>query len=232
MSRSQRLFDLLQVLRRHRGTVSGRTLAQELGVSLRTIRRDIATLQATGADIEGEAGVGYILRPGFVLPPLALTEEELRALVTGAQWVSRQSDEAMTQAVQNALAKLDGVIPQEMRPALDDSALYISRGHQPESIVDLGKIRKALHAQRKLRIGYTSTAGVVSERTIWPIMLGLVDARWKIAAWCEACGDFRIFRAEAIGTIDYLQEQYQCNRRQLVKQWRASDRHPCKQGDC
>ncbi|WP_259168458.1 YafY family protein [Xanthomonas sp. 4461] len=232
MSRSQRLLDLLQVLRRHRGTVSGSTLAQELGVSLRTIRRDIATLQAMGADVEGEAGVGYILRPGFVLPPLAFTEEELRALVTGAQWVSRQSDAAMSHAVHNALAKLDGVISQEMRLALDDSALYISRAPRPESIVDLGKIRKALHAQRKLRIGYTSKTGVVSERTVWPIMLGLVDARWKIAAWCEACGDFRIFRTEAIDRIEYLQEQYQHNRRQLVKRWRASESHPCKQGDC
>lgn len=232
MSRSQRLLDLLQVLRRHRATVSGSTLAQELGVSLRTIRRDIATLQAMGADVEGEAGVGYILRPGFVLPPLAFTEEELRALVTGAQWVSRQSDAAMTHAVHNALAKLDGVISQEMRLALDDSALYISRAPRPESIVDLGKIRKALHAQRKLRIGYTSKTGVVSERTVWPIMLGLVDARWKIAAWCEACGDFRIFRTEAIDRIEYLQEQYQHNRRQLVKRWRASESHPCKQGDC
>ncbi|MCS3748409.1 putative DNA-binding transcriptional regulator YafY [Xanthomonas arboricola] len=201
-------------------------------MSLRTIRRDIATLQAMGADVEGEAGVGYILRPGFVLPPLAFTEEELRALVTGAQWVSRQSDAAMSDAVHNALAKLDGVISQEMRLALDDSALYISRAPRPESIVDLGKIRKALHAQRKLRIGYTSKTGVVSERTVWPIMLGLVDARWKIAAWCEACGDFRIFRTEAIDRIEYLQEQYQHNRRQLVKRWRASESHPCKQGDC
>jgi predicted DNA-binding transcriptional regulator YafY len=124
------------------------------------------------------------------------------------------------------------VISQEVRLALDDNVMYISRARRPEAIVDLGKIRKALHAQHKLRIGYTSKTGVVSERTIWPIMLGLVDARWKIAAWCEACGDFRIFRAEAIDRIEYLQEQYQRNRRQLVKQWRASDSHPCKQGDC
>ncbi|KQQ78165.1 hypothetical protein ASF73_04740 [Xanthomonas sp. Leaf131] len=232
MSRSQRLFDLLQVLRRHRATVSGHVLAQALGVSLRTIRRDIATLQAMGADVEGEAGVGYVLRPGFVLPPLSFTEEEIRALVTGAQWVGRQSDDAMTQAVHNALAKIDAVISPEMRLALDDSALYISREPRSDSIVDLGKIRKALHAQRKLQIGYTSKTGMVSERIIWPIMLGLVDARWQVAAWCEACGDFRIFRAEAIGKIDYLQERYQRNRRQLVKEWRASAGHPCKQSDC
>ncbi|WP_243692264.1 HTH domain-containing protein [Caulobacter sp. BK020] len=88
------MFDLLQVLRRHRGTVSGGALAREMGVSLRTIRRDIATLQAIGAEIDGEPGVGYILRPGFMLPPLAFTEEELLALAAGAQWVSNQTDQA------------------------------------------------------------------------------------------------------------------------------------------
>lgn len=111
MSRSHRLFDLMQVLRRHRGTVPGLTLARELGVSLRTIRRDIVTLQAMGADIDGEPGVGYILQPGFLLPPLSFTEEEIQALVAGAQWVSRHTDDALVHAVQNALAKIGGVLP-------------------------------------------------------------------------------------------------------------------------
>jgi predicted DNA-binding transcriptional regulator YafY len=101
------LFDLLQALRRRRGTVSGGELARELEVSLRTIRRDIATLQAMGADIDGEPGVGYILRPGFLLPPLSFTEEEIHALVVGAQWVSRQTDEGLACAVQDALAKIN-----------------------------------------------------------------------------------------------------------------------------
>src|SRR4051812_28738536 len=115
MSRSHRLFDLMQVLRRHRGTVSGEVLARETGVSLRTLRRDIATLQSIGAHIEGEAGVGYILRPDFLLPPLSFTEEEVQALVVGAQWVSRHADEALALAVQNALAKINGVLPAAMR---------------------------------------------------------------------------------------------------------------------
>src|SRR5882672_4625928 len=98
MSRSHRLFELMQVLRRHCGTVSGHKLARETGVSLRTIRRDIATLQAMGAHIDGEAGIGYILQPGFLLPPMSFTEEEIQALVVGAQWVSRQTDEGLALA--------------------------------------------------------------------------------------------------------------------------------------
>src|SRR5438105_11114772 len=101
MARSHRLFDLMQVLRRYRRTVSGEALARELGVSLRTIRRDVATLQDMGADIDGEAGVGYILQPGFLLPPLSFTEEELQALVIGAQWISRQTDDTLALAVKN-----------------------------------------------------------------------------------------------------------------------------------
>ncbi|PMQ08917.1 putative transcription repressor NiaR [Pseudomonas sp. AD21] len=128
MTRSHRLFDLMQALRRHRRTVSGKALAHELGVSLRTIRRDVATLQEMGADIEGEPGVGYILRPGFLLPPLSFTEEEIYALAIGAQWVSRQADDSLTLAVTNALAKINAVLPADMRSALDDDTVYVVSG--------------------------------------------------------------------------------------------------------
>jgi predicted DNA-binding transcriptional regulator YafY len=110
---------------RHRATVSGRTLANELGVSLRTIRRDVATLQDMGADIDGEAGVGYILQPGFLLPPLSFTDEEVQALVIGAQWVSRQTDDSLAFAVTNALAKINAVLPPDMRSALNEDMIYV-----------------------------------------------------------------------------------------------------------
>jgi biotin operon repressor len=137
VSRSHRLFELMQVLRRRRGTVSGEVLARETNVSLRTIRRDIATLQGMGAHIDGEAGVGYILRQGFLLPPMSFTEEEIHALVAGAQWVSRQTDQALALAAQNALAKIGGIIPTERRPALDDDTFYVSSGEDVPG-VDLG----------------------------------------------------------------------------------------------
>lgn len=223
MSRSHRLFDLLQVLRRHRGTVSGKVLARESGVSLRTIRRDVATLQAMGADIDGAPGVGYILRPGFILPPLSFTEEELQALLAGAQWVSRQTDDALALAAQNALAKIDGVLPPEMRRALDDDALYIGRKRRHTSGVDLARVRTAMREQRKMHITYTAHDGAPSKRTIWPIMLGFVESRRFIAGWCELRGDFRLFRVDRIVTVEFLNDRYARNRRQLVREWRAQE---------
>lgn len=211
----------MQALRRHRGTVSGQMLARETGVSLRTIRRDIATLQGMGADIDGEAGVGYILRPGFLLPPLSFTEEELQSLVAGAQWVSRQTDDALALAAQNALAKIGGVLPPEMQRALDDDALYVGRKKEDTSSLDLARLRRAMREQRKIHIKYTDQAGASSERTIWPIMLGFVESKRFVAGWCELREDFRLFRADRIVKVDFLDDRYSRNRRQLVKEWRA-----------
>jgi predicted DNA-binding transcriptional regulator YafY len=226
------LFDLMQALRRHRGTVSGETLARETGVSLRTIRRDIATLQAMGADIDGAPGVGYILRPGFLLPPLSFTEEELQSLVAGAQWVSRQTDDALALAAQNALAKIGGVLPPDMRRALDDDALYVGRKREDASGLDLARLRKAMREQRKMHIVYTDQAGVASQRTIWPIMLGFVEAQRFVAGWCELRQDFRLFRADRIVRVDFLDDRYSRNRRQLVKEWRAqAERQRNRQDD-
>jgi len=223
VSRSYRLFDLLQVLRRHRGTVSGEVLAREAGVSLRTIRRDIATLQAMGADIDGAPGVGYVLRPGFVLPPLSFTEDELQALLAGTRWISRQTDDALALAAQNALAKIHAVLPAEMRPALDDDALYIARKREDNSGLDLAQVRAAMREQRKMRIVYRSSDGQDIERVIWPIMLGFVQSRRFIAGWCELRQDFRLFRADRIVQADFMDERYPGQRRQLVKAWRAKE---------
>ena len=219
----------MQVLRRHRGTVSGEVLAREAGVSLRTIRRDIATLQAMGADIDGTPGVGYILRPGFLLPPLSFTEEELQALLAGTQWVSRQTDNALALAAQNALAKIDGVLPPEMRRVLDDDALYVGRKREDTSGLDLSRVRRAMREQRKMHIWYSKQNGGVSERTIWPIMLGFVESRRFIAGWCELRNDFRLFRADHIAQVDFLDDHYSGNRRQLVKEWRAQEERRRKQ---
>lgn len=208
------------MLRRHRGTVSGNVLAREAGVSLRTIRRDIAALQTMGAHIEGEAGVGYVLRPGFLLPPMSFTEDEVQALVAGAQWVSRQTDDALALAAQNALAKIGSVLPAEMRNALDDDALYIGRQRADASTLDLGQVRKAMREQRKMHIWYTNEAGSASSRVIWPIMLGFVESRRFIAGWCELREDFRLFRTDRIAKVEFLGERYSGNRRQLVKEWR------------
>ena len=220
MSRSYRLNELLQVMRRCRGTVSGEMLARETNVSLRTIRRDIATLQGMGAHIEGEAGVGYILRPDSSLPPMSFTEEEMQALVTGAQWVSRQPDQAFARAAQNALAKISGVIPAEMRRVLDDDSIYVG-GQDASSGLDLGEVRRALREQRKMCIVYVDRNGSTGQRIIWPIMIGYVESRRLIAAWCELQQDFRRFRVDHIHEADFLADRYPGERRHLAKEWRT-----------
>src|SRR6266705_5570418 len=119
MSRSQRLLDLIQVLRRHRRPVTGSVLAEATGVSLRTLYRDIETLKAQGAHIDGEAGIGYVLRPGFMLPPLMFSEEEIEALVLGSRWVSDRADTPLGDAARNALAKIAAVLPDDLKVSLD-----------------------------------------------------------------------------------------------------------------
>ena len=130
MSRSERLFSLLQALRRFRRPVSGKALAQELGVSMRTLYRDIATLQAQGADIAGEPGVGYVLRPGFILPPLMFSEDEIEALVLGSRWVADRGDDLLGSAAQNAIAKIAAVLPAELRESLDAANLLPGPGRR------------------------------------------------------------------------------------------------------
>lgn len=203
--------------------MSGEVLAREAGVSLRTIRRDIATLQAMGADIDGAPGVGYVLRPGFLLPPLSFTEDELQALLAGTRWISRQTDDVLALAAQNALAKINAVLPAEMRPALEDDALYIARKKEDSSGLDLARVRAAMREQRKMRIVYRGADGQHVERVIWPIMLGFVQSRRFIAGWCELRQDFRLFRADRIVKTDFLDERYPGQRRQLVKDWRSKE---------
>src|SRR5580704_625723 len=126
MSRSQRLLDLIQVLRRHRRPVAGAALADEVGVSLRTLYRDIETLKAQGAHVDGEAGVGYVLRPGFLLPPLMFSEEEIEALVLGSRWVAERADAPLAKAARNALAKIGAVLPGDMKDSLDAPGLLVA----------------------------------------------------------------------------------------------------------
>ncbi len=168
MSRSQRLLQLIQILRRYRYPVSGAHLASDLGISVRTLYRDIATLQAQGASIEGEAGVGYILRPGFMLPPLMFSEEEIEALVLGSRWVARRTDKKLAQAATNVLAKIAAVLPKDLQQQLEYSGLLIGpaktlveRDDEMEAL-----IRYAIRKKFKLQIHYTDFNGDDSQRII------------------------------------------------------------------
>nr|WP_321273096.1 YafY family protein [Alcaligenes faecalis] len=222
MARAERLLSLLQVLRRHKRPVSGARLAQELGVSIRTLYRDIASLQSQGADIEGEPGVGYVLRPSFMLPPLMFSQAELEALILGFRWVEKFADEALTKAAGDAMAKISAVLPDSLRDSLDSTALRVGpRVIQDVELVDLGIARTAIRLQRKLRIIYIDGAGQESERVIWPFSLGYFQHFRILVGWCELKGDFRHFRTDRIRGLVSLEEFYPRHRADLFKQWRA-----------
>ena len=169
MSRSERLFSLLQTLRRYRRPVTGMALADELNVSMRTLYRDIATLQAQGADIDGEPGLGYVLRPGFMLPPLMFSEDEIEALVLGSRWVADRGDDRLGAAAQNAIAKIAAVLPAALRDNLEAANLLAGPAARVSAgDVDLAVVRKAIRTERKMSIRYRDGHGAQSQRTIWP----------------------------------------------------------------
>jgi predicted DNA-binding transcriptional regulator YafY len=224
VSRAERLLALIEALRRYRRPVSGRALAGELGVSLRTLYRDIAALQAQGASIEGEAGIGYILRPGFVLPPLMFSEEEIEALVLGSRWVAERGDSWLSAAARNALAKIVAALPPDRQGEPDASPLLAGPGGPVETDNErLVAIRRAIRAERKLRISYRDRRAAESERLIWPFALGFFNDAEVVVAWCELRQDFRHFRTDRIAALVPTDTRYPRRRQALLREWRESE---------
>lgn len=233
MVRAERLLALMQCLRRHRQPVSGAALAGELGVSLRTLYRDIASLQSQGAPIEGEAGLGYVLRPGFTLPPLMFSPEEVEALVLGSRWVASRPDEPLALAARDALAKIAAVLPAALRHELDTSALLVGPDASlPAGEPHLPALRRAIRAERKLRIGYVDLKGAASERVVWPVALGFFDRVRLLVAWCEQRDDFRHFRTDRISHLLELDSGLPRRRQALLKEWRVHEAGRRNKGDC
>lgn len=229
LSRAERLLQLMQTLRRHRQPVPGQALASELGVSLRTLYRDIASLQAQGADIEGEAGLGYVLRPGFMLPPLMFSEDEIEALVLGSRWVAERGDPRLGDAARNALAKITAVLPPELRHEADSSALLVGPENQTAPADQLlFQIRTAIRAERKLQVGYRDVQGEETCRILWPCAVGFFDRCLVMVAWCELRRAFRHFRIDRIGSLSILEERYPERRQGLLQKWRQQEGIPAR----
>lgn len=227
MARSERLLALLQILRRHRRPVSGATLAGELRISIRTLYRDIASLQAQGADIEGEPGVGYVLRPGFMLPPLMFSQGELEALMLGFRWVQKFADAPVTKAASDALAKISAVLPADLREELENTALLVGPRRIVDSeIVDLALVRAAMRRERKLRLSYADGAGNISERVVWPVALGYFEETRMLVAWCEWREGYRHFRTDRMRSLSLLDQRYPRRRTAMLKEWREADAGP------
>jgi predicted DNA-binding transcriptional regulator YafY len=199
MSRAERLLNLIEEFRRHRRAVSGDELAQTLGISIRTLYRDIASLRALGADIEGEPGVGYVLRSGFMLPPVMFSVEEVDALILGSRWVVEKADKPMAEAARKAMARLTAIMPNDLVDRVDAQSLVFtpSVDSQAEAI-DMTVVRHSIHLERKLHIQYTDEKGNESVRVIWPFLLVYFDGGLLISAWCEMRDGIRHFRAAAM----------------------------------
>lgn len=221
MSRAQRLLTLLQVMRRYRFPVAGAVLARELDISLRTLYRDIGTLKEQGADIEGEAGLGFLLRPGFMLPPLMFGEDEIEALVLGVRWVAARADDELGQAARSALDKIAAVLPVELRNELDASALLVGPSASTvKPMVGPELIRQAIRSEHKAEIFYQDVKDEQTARTIWPFALAYFDGVQLLVAWCELREGFRHFRIDRIHQLNICEERYPRRRQALLKAWR------------
>lgn len=198
MRRADRLFQVISLLRRHR-LMTAASIAAELEVSERTVYRDIADLVRSGVPIEGEAGVGYMLRPGFDLPPLMFSEQEIEAMVLGARVVTSWGDAALARAAADALARVEQALPERLKGRLVGTRLYAPGFHVPHQVVArLAMIRSAIDQRRRLRLSYTDGDGAHTERTVRPLGLFFWGATWSLTAWCELRDDFRSFRLDRI----------------------------------
>jgi predicted DNA-binding transcriptional regulator YafY len=211
----------MQLLRVYRHPVTAARLAAELEVSVRTIYRDIVTLQDQGAPIDGEPGMGYILRPGFMLPPLMFSEEEIEALVLGSRWVAAKTDARLSDAATHALAKISAVLPSDLQHRLDTTSLMVPPVNR--SVADdreLWRMREAIRTGIKTRIAYIDTSGTESRRTIWPIAIGFFDQARVVVAWCEMRQDFRHFRTDRITSLELTAERIPRRKSVLLREWR------------
>lgn len=207
MRRADRLFQIVQILRRDRVS-TGAKLAVELGISPRTLYRDIADLMASGVPIESEAGVGYRLPRHFELPPLMFTPDEIEALVAGARMVEAWADPGLQEAARNLLRKAEAALP--VRRKLQDLPILVPDFHVPASVAAfLGELRVALREHRKVKVRYERRDGEASDRVLRPVGLAFWGSGWSLAAWCELRKDFRTFRPDRIQGLELLEETFE-----------------------
>ncbi|UAK25598.1 helix-turn-helix transcriptional regulator [Sphingomonas nostoxanthinifaciens] len=194
-------------------------LASELGVSMRTLYRDVATLIARGVPIRGEPGIGYVLDPGYFLPPLAFGNDELDAVLLGLKWVEKRADAGMARAAQDALAKIEAVLSKPAREFADTPGVFVGPDlPQPMETVGTGLFRHAVRGCRKVRVSYRDANGAPSERTLWPIGVAFMEDGRFVIAWCELRNAFRHFRLDRIATAD-VGACYPERRAVLLQRW-------------
>ena len=208
MRRADRLFQIIQFLRTRRVTTAS-WLAERLEVSERTIYRDIKDLMLSGVNIEGEAGVGYVVRRGFDLPPLMFSKEEISALTLGARIVESWADPSLATAAQSALSKIETVLPNDLKDSPGNTRLFAPMTQIHSDVASkMAQVRAATENKQKIILGYSDAYQQLTQRTIWPLGLFFWGAVWTIGAWCELRQGFRIFRLDRIQELTILEEQF------------------------
>jgi predicted DNA-binding transcriptional regulator YafY len=208
MRRADRLFQIIQILRRTRRPVTAEALAGELETSKRSVYRDIADLMGQRVPIRGEAGVGYVLDGGFDLPPLMLTPDEIEAAVLGAQWVASRGDPVLSRAAEDLIAKIAASVPERLRPyVLEPASGTPPAYNSPPDRLDMAQVRAQIRIGRKIALRYRDERERETERKIWPVTVAYFDAVRLLVAWCELRQDFRHFRTDRVIAADFLEER-------------------------
>jgi predicted DNA-binding transcriptional regulator YafY len=206
MRRADRLFLVVQALRGRRA-VPARRLAETLGVSVRTVYRDVVDLQLSGVPIEGAAGLGYTLRGGAEVPPLMFTREELEALVVGARLTDAIAGDRLSRGARRALVKIEAVLPEDLRNRTERSRVFAPRTRRHAATrAQLDALHAAVDARRVVRLRYLRADGVASDRDVEPLCLAFWGTAWTLGAWCRLRRDFRNFRLDRIAGLAVLDE--------------------------
>ena len=223
MRRADRLFQIVQLLRRSPRPLTAEAIAVELETSKRSVYRDIAALIGQRVPIRGEAGVGYVLDGGFDMPPLMLTSDEIEAAVLGAQWVAGRGDPALARAARDLIAKIAVTVPDRLRPVVLEPAVSSGPVWRPAEAdrLDMGQVRAWIRAGRKLRLDYADEQGRESRRIVWPILVGYRETTRLLVCWCETRNDFRTFRTDRVRDAVFLDDRYPARPAQLRARWTA-----------
>lgn len=225
MRRADRLLQLIQVLRRHRKPVTADSIAAELEVSVRTVYRDIAALQAERVPIRGEAGIGYVLDDGFDLPPLMFNPDEIEALILGLRWVARYGDSELARASRDVVAKIGTVLPAQLKPILYEATFVVPPAIcAPQDSIDVSELRAAVRRGSKVRVGYRDEAGRETERTVWPFAFTYYNTSRVLVCWCELREGFRHLRTDRITAMAVLDKHYPERRAVLARRWQEEMR--------
>jgi len=212
MRRADRLFEIVQQLRGDR-LVTANMLAEKLEVSIRTIYRDVRDLQSSGVPIDGAAGVGYLLRPGYQLPPLMFSSAEIEALIVGARMVKTWAGRHLAASAAEALVKIGDVVPEERMRAAERVPIYANNVRLDDGEREnLDVFGRAIDERLKVKFGYCDSLGDESERTVWPLAMNFWGKVWTLAAWCELRDDFRTFRVDRAEGLTLTDERFERQR--------------------